>query len=384
MVERTEPRDSWWPNEPGRYDRARVAKMKPVRTAIDTLPLPLMRLRKLGAILNALEVQIENGGDSPEVNRLLLEALRAAVRHQVEEQQALKALRAIDVFEGVESKRWDQVRAGTLPPMELSAEERLAELIDQGHGLLEAERRTEACDRWLEAWELVKKLAGPGQRTTMAFDTAHPIRGMLVFNWCQDLERELGNAGHRDPTYHEHRVRYAREFLDQFPKEDTLHYVNFMRAQGESLWELGRQAESEAVYAALVERLPDEAWGYIGWADQYWLYEDSPKQYEKAEAIMKRALARPGLNDRADLLERLGDLRAEWGKPEEMVEPPQLTAGAPPDVSTWQPGFRALSTKASDSPAAARKPGRNDPCWCGSGRKYKKCHLQADEEASRR
>lgn len=25
------------------------------------------------------------------------------------------------------------------------------------------------------------------------------------------------------------------------------------------------------------------------------------------------------------------------------------------------------------------KPGRNDPCWCGSGKKYKKCHLRADE-----
>jgi uncharacterized protein YecA (UPF0149 family) len=21
-----------------------------------------------------------------------------------------------------------------------------------------------------------------------------------------------------------------------------------------------------------------------------------------------------------------------------------------------------------------KKPGRNDPCWCGSGKKYKKCH----------
>ena len=25
------------------------------------------------------------------------------------------------------------------------------------------------------------------------------------------------------------------------------------------------------------------------------------------------------------------------------------------------------------------QPGRNDECWCGSGRKYKKCHLEADE-----
>jgi hypothetical protein len=27
-------------------------------------------------------------------------------------------------------------------------------------------------------------------------------------------------------------------------------------------------------------------------------------------------------------------------------------------------------------------PGRNDPCWCGSGKKYKKCHLEADGKAA--
>lgn len=26
------------------------------------------------------------------------------------------------------------------------------------------------------------------------------------------------------------------------------------------------------------------------------------------------------------------------------------------------------------------KPGRNDPCWCGSGKKYKKCHIDSDEK----
>ena len=26
-----------------------------------------------------------------------------------------------------------------------------------------------------------------------------------------------------------------------------------------------------------------------------------------------------------------------------------------------------------------KSPGRNDECWCGSGRKYKKCHLDFDE-----
>ena len=30
-----------------------------------------------------------------------------------------------------------------------------------------------------------------------------------------------------------------------------------------------------------------------------------------------------------------------------------------------------------------RRPGRNEPCWCGSARKYKTCHLATDENAHR-
>ena len=28
--------------------------------------------------------------------------------------------------------------------------------------------------------------------------------------------------------------------------------------------------------------------------------------------------------------------------------------------------------------------GRNDLCWCGSGKKYKRCHLDKDETARRK
>lgn len=45
------------------------------------------------------EMQIEDGGDSPEVNKLLLGALRAGILHQVSEREAQAALRAIDAFE---------------------------------------------------------------------------------------------------------------------------------------------------------------------------------------------------------------------------------------------------------------------------------------------
>jgi preprotein translocase subunit SecA len=38
--------------------------------------------------------------------------------------------------------------------------------------------------------------------------------------------------------------------------------------------------------------------------------------------------------------------------------------GSAPGDGQAKPGF---------TPAGARI-GRNDPCWCGSGNKYKKCH----------
>jgi predicted Zn-dependent protease len=127
----------------------------------------------------------------------------------------------------------------------------------------------------------------------------------------------LGNAGRDAPRYHEARVRYVREFLALFPDESDLVYLNMRRAEGDALWDLDRRAEAESVFRALVERQPDEAWGYIGWADRYWLLDDSPKEYETAEAILRRALDRPNLHDRADLLERLAHMYEAWEKPAE-------------------------------------------------------------------
>ncbi len=33
----------------------------------------------------------------------------------------------------------------------------------------------------------------------------------------------------------------------------------------------------------------------------------------------------------------------------------------------------------SEMTGPATKPERNDLCWCGSGKKYKKCHLPEDD-----
>ena len=48
----------------------------------------------------------------------------------------------------------------------------------------------------------------------------------------------------------------------------------------------------------------------------------------------------------------------------------------------------AIANNAAESrpePARARrKIGRNDPCWCGSGKKYKQCHMRQDRAESQK
>ena len=86
-------------------DRARLNTLKPVDQAVEALRLPPLRQRKLNGILNALTMQIEDGGDSPEVNELLVKALRAAIIFEVGEAVAKSALEALARFEQSEAAR---------------------------------------------------------------------------------------------------------------------------------------------------------------------------------------------------------------------------------------------------------------------------------------
>lgn len=54
---------------------------------------------------------------------------------------------------------------------------------------------------------------------------------------------------------------------------------------------------------------------------------------------------------------------------------------APPRPQWTPPPASPTKAKVKATPyIAPPKPGRNDPCWCGSGKKYKKCHLgQTDD-----
>ena len=77
---------------------------------------------------------------------------------------------------------------------------------------------------------------------------------------------------------------------------------------------------------------------------------------QQMEARARQMQARAAENDKAD--------------PDEKP----ITGPSPEQVLEDRPVRRAVGTVRRDRP----KLGRNDPCWCGSGKKYKKCHMDAD------
>ena len=71
----------------------------------------------------------------------------------------------------------------------------------------------------------------------------------------------------------------------------------------------------------------------------------------------------------------------------------QREAPRPKNIQAIHPNAQAASRQANaTTPGAAntppapirvqKTPGRNDPCWCGSGKKYKSCHMKSDRMGS--
>lgn len=188
--------------------------------------------------------------------------------------------------------------------------EQINEEMQGGYDLLEAGKTDAACDKWWQAWQWIREKVTPATNTLAVFDKAF-LGTQSVFNWCQDFEMELGNAGLEDPAYHKLRIRYCQELLSTFTAIDWEMRNNFLRAEADAYWYLGETETAEQKFAALIAQNPDWAWGYVAWSDHFWLDCGAPKNHERAEELLQQALARPNLEDRDAVLERLRDLRKE-------------------------------------------------------------------------
>ena len=126
-----------------------------------------------------------------------------------------------------------------------------------------------ATDRWLSAWSDVLYLCDAAGITTIAdFDRRFPMTQSL-FNWHQDLEMELGNAGLDDPAKSRARIEVGEEILRRFTDCDQLAVENWRRAIAEAWFQLGETAKAEQLYQDWLRDDPQWGFGWIGWASGY-------------------------------------------------------------------------------------------------------------------
>ncbi len=280
--------------------------------------------------------------------------------------------------------------------------EALDDQIQAGYELQSSGDEVVVCETWLNAWAMVLRLFDRGgMRSIKEFDERFG-GSQSLFNWNQDLEDALGNAGQEDSRFLTARVALCEECLRRFPDDDALTIENRRRALADSHFQLGETSKAVGLYRDWLKADPCWGWGWIGWSDLYRFTRQERQDLSRSEQILREGLATEGVRDSADIADRLAELFKEQGRGEEeaaeffrRVEASAAavkvsrTIGAEGSVLREKtkvqfgggglplhqlPALRAGLLKAPAPAAVVRqKVGRNEPCPCGSGKKFKKC-----------
>jgi len=239
--------------------------------------------------------------------------------------------------------------------------------IMEGYEFLSKNETAKACDIWLDAWEGLKVLMSEG-----GMESVHDINNKYSWsdfpsNYVQELEAELHNAGLEDPEYYQKRIGYCHELL-RYVGEDKLMEENTHRAIADSYFEIGDSAECDRLYRQWLKDDPKWGWGYLGWFMCYESTYHGRQDIAKAGEIIKRALGEADVRNRLAVVDRALVYYEEHG-------------GNATEIASLREEFSRLAaaspghqTYHKPIPVTSAKVGRNDPCPCGSGKKYKKCH----------
>jgi tetratricopeptide (TPR) repeat protein len=118
--------------------------------------------------------------------------------------------------------------------------------------------------------------------------------------------------------------------------------------RAEILMRAGRVAEAQPIWAAVLTDRPDDVWLYNNAGLEYAHAGDHETALGWLTEGLRLALR---TSDPARLVDQLADLPDSTARTDYAAH---LAAKADPGLTPWPPG-------------------RNQPCWCGSGVKYKKC-----------
>lgn len=243
--------------------------------------------------------------------------------------------------------------------------------MQQGYQYLSDGELDKAVGTWIGIWnEMMDYMEKHNIKTFEEFDGIYDGT-QFVSNWVNDFEdclngivaksndREVLNA------YGSMRIYLNQQILQFVDKDDELSIENAKRAIAETHFYMGNIKKGDELFEKYLSDDPRWGWGWIGWSDFYWIfYGNKQNDYPKAEAILKKALAVEELRDREDVMERLMNFYDETDRADEAAA---IKRELNKLVKSHQP------VKTNMQVISAAKVGRNDPCPCGSGKKYKKC-----------
>lgn len=145
-----------------------------------------------------------------------------------------------------------------------------------------------------------------------------------------------------------------------------------------ALAEVGRHDEALKRIRANLEQFPRDVQVRMNAADAYALLGDIPKAWDLCVEALQMATS-PLEWDGAKA--RLSEWHEKLGRQAEF-EQIQRQHPRPPYAGEGPAQWAVPASDDLDEPIDSeppRKPGRNEPCPCGSGRKYKKCCLKHDK-----
>ncbi len=169
---------------------------------------------------------------------------------------------------------------------------KIDEIINEGKNFEMEGNETLACDIWLNAWDLLKSKIDKNVKSLETLDNMYSNQES-IHDWCMNFEMILGNAGMKNPTFYNKRIKYCNEFIQLLPDshKSIIEIMNI--AVAESLFYIEKYDESEKEFESLSKKFPKSPWIYIRWGDLYYLSINNnkyPKNIEKAKNLYNKAL----------------------------------------------------------------------------------------------
>ncbi|MBI4668836.1 MAG: SEC-C domain-containing protein [Elusimicrobia bacterium] len=261
---------------------------------------------------------------------------------------AERVRQAVEEAYGEDEKKWDLKKEYALAMELYMAVRQYGEIKDN------APESRGIGKRFLDELKTRIKPADPlkGETAQEVLDLFDVFAEYDLKDWLRDMPRELAEEGYIDDAA-EHCQSWSQIF----------DAGKFLDDRAEILAEAGRRAEALEQARGNIQRFADDAWIQIRSGRIFAKFEE----FSLAESCYRRAMA--AAKTEPDYKEAVGELIHLLKKTGRIPEAQELEDAEAPRraqdlhcLRRWEPYLRPCP-----------KIGRNDPCSCGSGKKYKKC-----------